>query len=341
MLDLAWRCKISHTAADADSELSQGRTSYRLFSRMMTDDLADKIWDRLLRGRSLDDLQLARHEGRFDLRRLGRPRRTSKWFGFGTTELPSGVPLRIQGASWRDLDFSGAVLEELRLFRMKVINCKFDECRLPGLRVWSSSFADCTFVKANLRNCMLGGVEDTLRTKYLRVDFSRADIRSTSYEAAAFEGCAFRSTQLSGVDFESSTFKDCVFEGEIRDVVFWRHGFEGERHPPNQMINVNFRRAQLHAVSFRGLTMDKVMFPEDKDHVVIDDCPAVLERLVSILLKQGDKTARSLVFYLEMDREWLPPRARRVVNLQDLNEFGGREVVDLFVELQREHPAQQ
>jgi uncharacterized protein YjbI with pentapeptide repeats len=232
---------------------------------MMTDDLADKIWDRLLRGRPLDDLQLARHEGRFDLRRLGRPRRTRQRFGFGTTELPSGVPLTIQGASWRDLDLSGAVLDELRLFRMKIDNCRFDECRLPGLRVWSSSFADCTFVQANLRDCMLGGVEDTLRTKYLRVDFSRADMRSTSYEAAAFAGCAFRSTRLSGVDFQSSTFKDCVFEGEIRDVRFYRHGFEGERHPPNQMINVDFRRTQLHAVSFRGLTMDKVIFPEDDE----------------------------------------------------------------------------
>jgi uncharacterized protein YjbI with pentapeptide repeats len=212
---------------------------------MISDELVEEIWDRLLRGRPVHDLPLARHEDRVDVRRLRRPQRLRKKFGLGMREVPPSEPLEIQGARWRDLDFSGAVIEELRLFRTQIVNCRFDECRLPGLRVWSSRFADCTFVKANLRDCMLGGVEDTLRTQYLRVDFSKADMRATSYEAAAFEGCAFRSTKLAGVDFQSSTFKDCVFEGEIKDVLFYRHGFKGERHPANQMINVDFRRAQL------------------------------------------------------------------------------------------------
>jgi fluoroquinolone resistance protein len=300
---------------------------------MISDELTQAIWDRLLRGRSVDDLQLARHEGRLDLRRLRRPQRVPRKFGFGTSEVPPSAPIEIHGASWRDLDFSGAVLEELRLFGVNIVNCRFDECRLPGLRVWSSSFADCTFVNANLHDCMLGGVENTRRTAYLHVDFSKADMRSTSYEAAAFEGCAFRTTKLSGVDFQSSTFQDCVFEGEIRDVLFYRHGFKGERFPPNEMTNVDFRRAQLHDVSFRGLSMDKVMFPEDDDHLVIEDYPVALEGLVSILLKQGDQTARSLVFYLEIDRQWLPPGARRVINLRDLDKFGGREVVDRCVAL--------
>jgi hypothetical protein len=41
-----------------------------------------------------------------------------------------------------------------------------------------------------------------------------------------------------------------------------------------------------------------------------------------------------------MDHEWLTPGARRGINLQDLSEFGGREVVDRFVELERERRAQ-
>ena len=68
----------------------------------------------------------------------------------------------------------------------------------------------------------------------------------------------------------------------------WHRLLRGRR----QMINVDFRRAQLHDVGFRGLSMDKVIFPEDGDHVVIDDYPAVLERMVCILLGQGDRTAR-------------------------------------------------
>lgn len=299
---------------------------------MISDDLTEEIWHRLLRSRRLDDLPLARHEGRVDLRRLKRPRRVPGRFGFGKTEVPPNAPLKIRGAHWHDLDFSGSVLQELRVFATNAVNCRFDECRLPGLRVWSSSFVDCTFIGANLRECMLGGVDKGRRTAYQRVDFSKADMRSTGYEAAAFEGCAFRTTRLKGTDFQSTTFKDCVFAGEIHDVLFYRHGFKGERFPPNEMINVDFRRAQLLAVAFRGLSMDTALFPEDDDHVVIDDYPAVLERMVGILLKQGDPTARSLVYYLEIDRQWLVPGARRAINLQELSEYGGRELVDLFVE---------
>ena len=286
---------------------------------MISDDLTEEIWHRLLRDRRLDDLPLARHEGRLDLRRLRPPQRA--------------VPIEIRATHWRDLDLSGAVLEELRVFRTNFVNCRFDECRLPGPRAWSSSFVDCTFIGANLRECMLGGVDKGRRTAYQRVDFSKADMRSTIYEAAAFEGCAFRSTKLAGTDFQSSTFKDCVFEGEIRNVLFYRHGFKGERFPPNEMINVDFRRARLHDVAFRGLAMDQVMFPEDDDHVVIDDYPAVLERIVAILLGQGDQTARSLVYSLEIDHQWLVPGARRAINLRDLHEDGGRELVDRFVEV--------
>ena len=88
------------------------------------------------------------------------------------------------------------------------------------------------------------------RNTYVGVDFTEADLRGTAYVAAAFERCLFRKTKLLKVNFGTSTFADCRFEGQLREVIFWRsnlfaRGFPEDAFPPNEMVNVDFSRAQL------------------------------------------------------------------------------------------------
>jgi hypothetical protein len=305
----------------------------------MNDELTSEIWQRLWRGRALDDLPIPLHQGRRDLRRLKLPEKkpAAKKFSFGLWTLAqrSGMAA-VQRTTWENLDFSGSHLADLQLTKMQVVNCVFDRCKLQNSRIWASAFVDCSFVSANLRNAALGAVEDEIRNSYLRVDFSRADMTGTVYTATAFEQCSFRFTKISGVDFQTSTFKDCVFEGELSDVMFHRRGFEGERFPPNEMINVDFSRAQLRDVSFRGLTLERVTLPEDEHHLVIEDYGALLRDLVPTLRQQGDDVARRLLAFLEMETQWLPEATTRtVINLEDLEDTAGREGVDRLLQLLR------
>jgi len=295
-----------------------------------------EIWDRLIKAEPLDGLKLGTINGRIDVRGLELPDpsavRQFKFKEYLMSEIVPGAIVR--GAKWEDLDFSGSKLNGLRFFNCELNNCRFVQCQLQDLRIWSTTFRECSFEGAKLRRAALGGVQEGKRNIFSEVDFSDADLRETAYKAAAFEGCIFRNARLEKVDFQTSTFVECVFEGELRDVEFYRRGFQGEAFPANEMVNVDFSRAKLHAVAFRGLTLDRVNLPADADHIVIRDVAATLDRLLSALKQQGDTTAKKLAAFLNIDREWIPPdQAQKAINTQDLARVTGVEGVRRLREL--------
>lgn len=303
---------------------------------MISESLNLEIWERLIQGKPLDGLDLSTKDGRLDLVGLELPEPSVvRQFQFKGTPIAEIKPAAsVHCAKWRNLDFSASKLESLRLFDCELINCCFDRCQLRDLRVWGTSFTECSFIKSNLRNSALGGVQNGKRNTYTRVDFSGADLRQTAYKAAAFDGCTFRNAKLEKIDFQTSTFANCLFEGELYDVLFYRRGFQGEAFPANEMDNVDFSRANLRDVGFRGLTLDRVKFPEDAEHVVIKDVAATLDRLISASKQQGDTTAKKLTAFLNIDREWVTPsQAQKVINMQDLAETIGLEGVHRLREL--------
>jgi uncharacterized protein YjbI with pentapeptide repeats len=306
---------------------------------MISESLNLEIWDRLIQGKPFDGLALGLKDGRIDLGGLELPEpsvvRRFQFKGLPMAEIDPGAS--IQDAKWRNLDFTGSKLNGLRLFGCELSNCWFNRCQLCDLRVWRTAFSECSFVGANLRKSALGGVQNGRRNTYTGIDFSEADLRETIYKAAAFERCTFRNAKLEKLDFQTSTFANCVFEGELRDVLFYRRGFEGEAFPANEMANVDFSRAKLHDVGFRGLTMDRVTLPEDADHIVIRSVPSTLDKLVSALKQQNDSLAKQLVAFLNIDRKWVvPDQAQKVVNAKDLAETLGIQAVTRLRELLRQ-----
>lgn len=306
---------------------------------MISESLNLEIWDRLIQGKPLDGLALAVKDGRIELGGLELPEpsvvRRFRVQGVSMAEIDPGAV--IHGAKWRNLDFTGSKLSGLRLFGCELTNCRFERCQLQDLRVWATTITECSFKGANLKKSALGGVQDGKRNIYTGVDFSDADLRETVYKAAAFERCVFRGAKLAKIDFQTSTFTDCVFEGELHDVLFYRRGFEGEAFPANEMVNVDFSRAKLHDVGFRGLTLDRVKLPQDADHIVIKNVPATLDKLIAALKQQGDTTAKQLTAFLNIDRKWIAPnQAQGVINTQDLAETISEDGVNRLRELLRQ-----
>jgi uncharacterized protein YjbI with pentapeptide repeats len=294
------------------------------------DPLKTEAWQRLLSGESLDKLSLPRVDGRIDLSglELPEPEVVRQWQTplANVTQITPGGTFR--GVKWRDLDFSGSKLPSLRFYESEIINCRFDRCQLRDLRLCATLVRDCTFRGANLRDTALGaatleGPFRGRRNTYIGVDFTEADLRGTVYVAAAFEQVIFRNAKLAKIEFGTSTFVDCQFEGELREVLFWRsdlftRGYAEDAFPPNEMDNVDFSRARLLDVEFRGLSLDQVRLPSDSEHIVIKNFAEVLDKLIVALTQQGDHTARILVAYLGVYRRWSSPRGRGVLNKQAL-----------------------
>ena len=316
---------------------------------VISDSHRNEAWQRLSTGKSLADLSLPKRNGRTDLSglMLPEPKALERW------HTPLGNVERFEPnasfrrAKWRDIDFSESKLHSICFEESEISNCCFDRCELRNLRLWATTIQDCSFRGADLRESGLGlaTIEGPLsgrRNKFVNVEFAKADLRNTVYVAAAFERCSFRFGKLINILFGTSTFVDCTFEGELREVRFWRsdlstRGFPTDAFPPNEMINVDFSHAKLRDVEFRGLTLDRVRLPSDADHIVIEDFAGVLDRLISALTQQHDQTAKILVAYLSAYRKWTVPGARGVLNKQDLADIGPG-IVERLLELLASFP---
>jgi uncharacterized protein YjbI with pentapeptide repeats len=312
------------------------------------DALKLEAWLRLVNGESLKDLSLTKKNKRIDLSglELPKPEVLERWqtpvADFSRIELNA----RFYSVKLQNLDMTGSKLPSILFSNCEINNCLFDNCDLHDLRVVATSICNCSLRGANLRGTALGAVPRDgpfmdRRNYLMGVDFSESDLRETVYNAAAFQDCIFRNAKLSKVDFQSSTFVSCSFEGELREARFWSSApLLSARLPRNQMVHVDFSRAKLRDVEFRGLTLEQVRLPDDADHIVINDFAGVLDKLVSAFAQQSDETARILAVYLSAYRKGTIPGARGVLNKLDIEEIGA-DAVERVVRLVREFSLQE
>ena len=280
---------------------------------------------------------LPERAGRTDLRGLvapqpGRQSVTAAKFIF---TLLKGAQ-EIRGVTWRHLDLGGADLRHLRFVDCRLEDCVFDDSDCRDWRLWDTRVARCSFRRADLRGSALGAVEGKKRNAWEDVDFTEADLRETYYGSGDIVRCRYKDAKLTKVDFEGMVFKDCTFEGELEEVTFNRYDFGGEAFPPNLMDGVDFRRARFHWVTFRGLDLENLQFPEDDEHIIIDDYRTSLERILAALQGRRDDVSRQLAAVLGDRRKRAGPSQRRgIIGKGDLRVMGGEAAVTYFSELLR------
>jgi uncharacterized protein YjbI with pentapeptide repeats len=300
--------------------------------------MSAEIWNQLVHGKPLSDAGVPKVGDRFDLRNLHVP----EPHAVDTIRIPLadvtvlGGTTSIEKATWQSIDFSSSQLPGLRFLDCQIRNCVFDRCRMDDLRVWHTDFANVSFRSADLRGAVLGGTSenDSARNSFHDVDFTSADMRGTIYGAAEFVRCKFNHARLSKVDFQSSTFTDCSFEGELREVIFNDRGFKGELFPPNEMKQVDLRRARLRWSEFRGLDLDDVLLPTDEDHIVVENYPEALDRLLVFFNGRHDVGSSALAAVFEHHKKWLGARQRvGVLNRRDLIETAGEDGFEAVIKI--------
>lgn len=125
--------------------------------------------------------------------------------------------------------------------------------------------------------------------------------------------------------------------GELIDVPFYRQAFRGEAFPPNEMKGLDLRAAKLRHVEFRGLDMVGVQWPEDDEHVVVDDYQATIDRVLKTLNGRPDASSKKLAAILQIRRKWAGQRQKQgVLNKRDLIEAAGEEAFSELRGLLRE-----
>lgn len=304
----------------------------------MDANISRQVWRRLIAGESLQGLGLGSTDGRLDLRGLRAPEagvvRQYQVPNADVKELSNLTTLR--SVEWRGLDLSGAHLESLRFHDCSIDDCSFVGSTCRDWRLWGTTISNTSFRTADLRNSVLGAVDNGRRNSFSRVDFTKTDLRGTVHKSADMVECTFSNANLSKVDFHGTVFVDCTFEGELKDVLFHRQAFRGEAYPPNEMKGVDLRRAKLHYVEFRGLDMATVKWPVDEEHIILDDYANTLERVLAVLDAREDASSRRLAEGFRVRLKWVGRNQRQgVLSKADLIEAGGEGAVGEILRLVR------
>ena len=302
----------------------------------MDADQNTTVWTRLLEGVTLNGLGLTTRDGRIDLSALHSPEpkeaETSRTSVADISRL-SGLSVA-RRVAWNSLDFTGSHLKGLRFFDSTIRNCIFDGCDCRDWRLWGTQVEDCSFRSADLRNSALGGIKGNQRNTFHRVHFIASDLRGTAYVSASFTGCTFRDSRLDKVNFQGSVFEDCFFEGAMIEVSFSRHAFGREELPPNNMVRVDLTHADLRSVEFRNLDLNEASFPTNENHIVINEYPQTLDKVLQCLRNRNDTASRKLAAYLGVYRRWAGPMQQRgILNKNDLLEIGGDDGLQIVLSM--------
>jgi len=229
---------------------------------------AKEVIERLGRGESAESLGLKHGpDGLVDLRglKLDKRRPQARFrVGQATFDYLPTKPI-FDDLVLRDVDLSGAFLEDSYWRNCSFKHVRLDRVRCRGVNFASSDMDSVSFARADLRFVNWG--LDRLDGPVLsRVDLVKCDLRRSTYGHPLFQNCKWVDCNLKGVNFAGSRFEDCTFEGLIDAV--WFHGHDHDPDPRiaalrNPMKNVDFSRAELRDVDFSheiDLTMCK--FPE-------------------------------------------------------------------------------
>lgn len=280
---------------------------------MMADGTRTEIWRRLTSGLPMDGLGLPTVNGKIDVRGFVPPVDTFN--------------VAISG-HWTGLDLSGVKWPSLRFRNATITNCTIGHGLCRDWRIWGTRVEGCSFAHSDLQGAALGGIDEGRRNSYCDVDFTGADLRGTAHASADFVRCRFVGSRLRGVDFQGSVFVDTLFEGSLREVLFYRHAFKGEGFPANEMRGVDLRRAVLEFAEFRGIDLVDALLPNNKAHVVLSGLRDAVVRAIEVLSSRSDEGARRLSSYLNEKLKWIPHgKPLGVMHLGELRKVGDAAAV--------------
>jgi uncharacterized protein YjbI with pentapeptide repeats len=216
--------------------------------------LAAAVLDRLLAGRSLDDLPLVRHKGMIDLRGFVAPdpevlgvgelvEDANDGMAVGTQLQWLGGLLQFRGVTLADLDLSSAKLNDLRFFDTTLLRCRFDKAKCHDWRGWNFTIEDCDFVKTDLRESAMGTWHEGRGNHYRNVRFNKADMRGLSFQGTSFEDCDFTDAKLDQVRFAACEFVRCRFGGQLNEVTFVATRNDIDKLAPGFFEDVDFSAA--------------------------------------------------------------------------------------------------
>src|SRR5438309_5953046 len=243
----------------------------------MTDTV--KVIRKLGRGARPTSLRLSTtHEGYVDARNFNLPTSAPTEriaTPAGNLEIDRDFAV-FRGLRLRKIDLSGS-----RIAHSLWLNCRLEDVKLDRADARLVAFSGGRLDKVSFRQTDLSGSAWGMTGRSGPVVsecvFIESSMTQSAYSHPLFRGCLF-DTLLERVNYRGSRFEDCTFAGTLKYVWFDRTYGDNpsEGRQVNTMRNVDFSRARMVSVSFKGVDLSSVTLPAT-GHVVINRPRAVFE----------------------------------------------------------------
>lgn len=239
---------------------------------------------------------------------------------------------------FRDLDFTFASFAHSRIEDSFFLNCLFVNADFSDFRDHGNRFERCKFVSVKFNGAYIG----YRGSEFLDCRFEQCKFAKTLFIRAEFTDVDFVNCRLRGIDFDASSFENCSFSGELRDVWF-RGGFalpdEEQRFGkprPNKMENVSFEHAELSDLTFSdNCDLSTVRIDQTGKVFIVDKITQRLKRMkVEILSwkENEQKSAENLIFALDRkEQDWT------IISLSDVErDYGTNTAAKIIASLSAE-----
>lgn len=287
---------------------------------------------------------VGQHDGRCDLRGFAFPTPVPRGASVhvGRTEFEV-IEKRVEysNLSIRRFDFSHASLAETSWS-----NCVFDDCQwndavLTGAQFWACEIVNSSFRGCDLRGSLLAGhigrnggrIANVTVTngRFSEVCFAFPEIADTSFDC-----------DITNVNFDGSRLAGCKFSGKLDKVTFRRRsgvvgGTLSRTVLPNKMENVDFSKANLDDVDFRGgVPLTSCKFPERPCYFLVLDGPRVFREVKRELESAWDGEDRRIALGFTVN--YFIDRAKEgqkhfLIDEDSFSEYWGRSLAHRYSSL--------
>lgn len=259
------------------------------------------------------------------------------------------------GGAGERQDFRGYSLVNQKILKnVKIVNVDFEYSDFSNLWIENCVFENVNFGNANLsdikdhnnffRNCSFDHVDMKFagigykKSTYESCLFANVNFKKTVFCSTVFKKCKFLELKMKNIDFNASSFEDCMFEGVLESVWFC-NGYkfpndvrEYGSYAPNSMKNVSFENARLLDVMFvGGIDLSTVIPPSETSYRLYDHWHSRLKKLNMDKVNQEHEHIEDINLFLNCYFENSKSQDFYLINVSEIEELYGVHAAKIII----------
>ncbi len=218
-------------------------------------------------------------------------------------------------------DFTGSSFHDCWIEDCVFEGAYFEKTNFTEMTDHGNVFNDCDFIGCKFNNAVLG----YKGTKFINCRFTNCNFTRTLFIRGEFVGAVFINCKMKGIDFNASSFEECIFEGELNDCWF-RGGFSTQLEMKkfgipkvNKMENVSLEKVDLIDLTFsNNCDLSTVKLNNNGSYLKFDKWLRRLDFLQERSIIFSEDERERVLFFVKIFRSHALSQDWYILNINDV-----------------------